>query len=70
MNVAALLSSLSHDFGLTVLSDLSASSPSIISLRSFEIWLVVKADRRDPSDSEVSGLCFNFFLMLDVLLEN
>ena len=52
------------------LSDLSASAPAIISLRSFEIWLVVKADRRDPSDSEVSDLCFNFFLILDVLLEN
>ncbi|MFN7640666.1 MAG: hypothetical protein ACK5PR_02865, partial [bacterium] len=32
--------------------------------------LVLNADRRDPSDSEVSGLCFNFFLILDVLLEN
>lgn len=52
------------------LSDLSASAPAIISLRSFEIWLVVKADRRDPGDSEMSGLCFNFFLILDVLLEN
>jgi hypothetical protein len=55
---------------LDLLSDLSASPPAIISLRSFEIWLVVKADRRDPGDSEMSGLCFNFFLILDVLLEN
>ncbi len=52
------------------LPDLSASAPAIISLRSFEIWLVVKADCRDPSDSEVSGLCFDFFLILNVLLEN
>jgi hypothetical protein len=54
----------------TNLLDLSASAPAIISLRSFEIWLVVKADCRDPSDSEVSGLCFDFFLILNVLLEN
>ncbi len=53
-----------------VLPGLSASAPAIISLRSFEIWLVVKADCSAQSDSEVSGLCFDFFLIFDVLLED
>jgi len=57
-------------FSIWSLPDLSASAPAIISLRSFEIWLVVKADCSDPSDSEVSGLCFDFLLVLNVLLEN
>jgi hypothetical protein len=39
-------------------------------LKAFEAWLVVKADRRDPSVSEVSGPLFDFFLILNILPKN
>ena len=59
-----------REFAVGYLPKLSASAPAIISLLNLEIWLVVKADCRDPSGSKVSSLCFDIFLIFDVLLED